>query len=216
MFKTRPFLLTALLLASLALTVAGQSPPPRIPPALPSMLRNNVPVRGTPGQSDTPGSQARTFISQGESLIGEGKAAEAKEALRTAIRIEPMNLEAWALYDYATELHYVGRAREEKVNPVIERDLQPLFSLQKIDSYQEYNTLYLVGEIRNLSIQAKENIEISGFLLDENKQELRKETGALRLIGRGLFPNESSLFEIAFRDPPPGVKSYRVRVTRFD
>ncbi len=162
------------------------------------------------------GPDARTFLTQAQSMIGAGRLAEAREALRTALRLEPMNLEAWNLYDYATELAYVERARDEKRNPVVERDLQPLFSIERVESYDEFGTLYLVGEVRNVSDALRQNIQVQGVLLDEHKQELRRETGALPLKDRGLFPNESSLFEIPFRNPPPGVKSFRVRVAGFD
>ncbi|RCK78470.1 MAG: hypothetical protein OZSIB_1390 [Candidatus Ozemobacter sibiricus] len=193
------------------------------PPSPGSLLRPpplaRTPDEGGAGAATGTGlasPDARTFLNQAQSLIGSGRLAEAREALRTALRLEPMNLEAWNLYDYATELAYIERARDEKRNPVIERDLQPLFSIERVESYEEFGTLYLVGEIRNVSGGLRQNILVQGVLLDENKQELRRETGVLPLKDRGLFPNESSLFEIPFRNPPPGVKSYRVRVAGFD
>ena len=173
----------------------------------------------SPGANDVPpifDSGARTFITQGQSLVSKGRPNEAKEALKTALRIEPMNIEAWNLYDEATELSYIERARSEKRNPVVERDLKPIFSIDKVESYDEFGTLYLVGELRNISDGLRQNVELQGVLLDENKQELRRESGFLPLKNRGLFPNESSLFEIPFKNPPPGVKTYRVRVAGFD
>jgi len=203
-------------MGSLTVTVIGQSGPSnKPPPALPSVLGSGVPVKGLP-KAVSSDSSARTFITQAQAYLSEGRALEAKEALRTAIRLESMNLEAWALYDYAAEVHFVGRTREEKINPFIERDLKPLFSIDRVESYQEFRTLYLVGEVRNLSDSLKQQVELSGILLDENKQELRRETGYIKLKDRGLFPNESSLFEIAFPNPPPGIKSFRVRVSGYE
>lgn len=178
---------------------------------------------GIPSPTSDPGgvpptwdSGARTFLTQGQSMISQGRLSEAKEAFRTALRLEPMNLEAWNLYDQATELSYLERVRAEKRNPVVERDLKPLFAIEHVESYDEFGTLYLVGQVRNMSDGLRQNIELQGVLLDENKQELRRETGSLPLKDRGLFPNESSLFEIPFKNPPPGVKSYRVRIGGFD
>ncbi|MBF0500084.1 MAG: hypothetical protein HQM09_08125 [Candidatus Riflebacteria bacterium] len=214
---SRPWIIAGLLLASLTLTVGGQNPPAAQtpPPAMASTLRSGAPVKGAPGLV-TSGTQGRTLITQAQAYMAEGRLSEAKEALRTAIRLEPMNLEAWGLYDYCVETYYVGRAREEKVNPVIERDLQPLFNFIRVESYQEFGTVYIVGEVKNISGSLKSKIELTGTLLDDQKNELRKTSTSLSLKERGLFPNETSLFEIPFNDPPPGVKSYRVRVSSFE
>lgn len=214
----RPMVLTGLLLASLTFSVASQSgdrDKGGYNPALPSTLRGDRPVQGTPLAAPS-GSAARTFLTQAQAYMAEGRTQEAREALRTAIRLEPMNLEAWGLYDYAVETHYVSRAREEKINPVIERDLKPLFSIDRVESYQEFGSLFLVGEIKNLSGTLKNNIELTATLLDDQRSEIRRTMRPLSLKNRGLFPNESSLFEIPFPDPPPGVKSYRVRVSSFE
>ncbi|NLI79331.1 MAG: DUF3426 domain-containing protein [Candidatus Riflebacteria bacterium] len=220
----RVALFVSLLLATLTATTIGQGTPsqPRRPtptgpggaapksPSLAGMLRPDAANRTTPG------TDARTFLTQAQGYIGEGRLPEAREALRTALRLEPMNLEAWNLYDYVAELSYIERARDEKRNPVVERDLKPLFAIERVESFDEFGTLYLVGEIRNVSDSLRQNILVQGTLLDENKQELRRESGSLPLKDRGLFPNESSLFEIPFKNPPPGVKSFRVRVAEFD
>jgi tetratricopeptide (TPR) repeat protein len=184
------------------------------PPVLPSTIRSGA-VPGVPllPQAD---SSARTYINQGQGYLAAGRLSEAKEALRTAIRLEPMSLEAWGLYDYVVESHYVGRSREEKINPVVDRDLVPLFAVTRVESYQEYDTLYLVGEVKNVSNAVKRRVEVTGLLLDENRQELRREQTFLTLTDRGIFPGESVLFEIAFHSPPKWVKSYRVRVSNFE
>lgn len=216
----RQWLLAGLLLGCVTFTVTGQDKPAtqRSGPSL-SLIR--TPTGGkTPSTAPSaqPGSDssARSFLTQATSLLGEGRPTEAKEALKTALRLEPMNIEAWNLYDRAVEAEYVVKAREEKVSPVIERDLKPVFAIDRVESYTEYNSLYIVGELRNVSNALRQRIELSAQLLDENKQELRRESGALRLKDRGLFPSESSLFEIEFPNPPPGVKSYRVRVLNYE
>ncbi len=185
------------------------------PPALQSILKSGAAVQGVP-TLPTEGVSGRSFISQAQPYLSAGKATEAKEALRTAIRLEPMNLEAWALYDYAVETHYIGRSREEKISPVVERDLQQVFNLGKVDSYMEFGNLYLVGEIKNVSDSVKSRVEITGTLLDKERQELMRENTTITLSDRGVFPGETCQFEIQFKSPPPGVKSYRVRVTNFE
>jgi len=155
-------------------------------------------------------------MTQAQGLLGEGRPTEAKEALKTALRLEPMNIEIWNLYDRAVEAEYLVRSREEKISPVVDRDLKPVFAIDKVESYTEYNSLFVVGEVRNVSDVLRQRVELSAQLLDENRQELRKESGSLRLKDRGLFPSESSLFEIEFPNPPPGVKSFRVRVTNYE
>lgn len=194
----------------------GKNPPP----AFPSLLRGGEPVRGAPALpvsgTATNDMGARNYLSQGQAYLTAGKFSEAKEALRTAIRLEPMSLEAWGLYDYIVESHYIGRARDEQINPVIDRDLKPNFSIDQVDSYLEFGNLFLVGELKNVSGSLRRNIEVTGILFDENKREMRRESAPISLKDRGLFPNESNLFEIRFRSPPPGVKSYRVRVSNYE
>ena len=217
MKPVRSFLLVAGLLFFLTLTVGGQSPVAKKnpPPALPSIARPGTPEQGIPSAA-SPDSTARTYISQGQAYLSSGRISEAREALRTAIRLESMNLEAWTLYDYIVETGYVARSREEKLNPVVERDLQPLFAVNRVESYLEFETLYLVGEVKNVSGTLKRRVEVAGILFDENKQELRRENTSLTISDRGIFPGESCLFEIQFKDPPAGVKSYRVRVSNFE
>lgn len=218
MSRYRQWLFTGLLLGGVTFTVLGQNPPaPKrtsplalIPGSQTGKSPSNAPAR--PGSD----SSAQSFLTQAKSLLAEGRPTEAKEALQTALRLEPMNVEAWTLYDRSVEAEYLVRAREEKISPVIERDLKPVFAIDRVESYTEYNSLYVVGELRNVSDALRQRIELSAQLLDENKQELRKESGTLRLKNRGLFPSEISLFEIEFPNPPPGVKSYRVRVTNYE
>ncbi len=228
MRNLRPIFLGMLLVASITMTVVGQNtprPPSALKRSVGSLLPSSPPPVQTapipaPGQSPDqamPGAgSAQTFISQAQSFLSEGRLAEAKEALRTAIRLEPMNLDAWNFYDQATELDYVNRSREERINPVVDRDIKPTFSIERVENFEEFGTVYLVGELRNVSDSIRQNIEITGILLDEEKQELARSSTLLKPKGRGLFPNERSLFEIPFANPPPGVKSFRVRVTGYD
>jgi len=111
---------------------------------------------------------------------------------------------------------YIARKRREKQNPVIERDLEPLFSIDRIDSYIELGTLYVAGSLSNLSKTVKRKIQLTARILDENKRELRSETGTLRSFDKGLLPKESSLFEIPFKDPPAGARSFRVEITAWE
>jgi len=227
MSRYRQWLFTGLFIGCVTFTVMGQNPPAPQRTAPPAPQRTSPLARASGLQGDwnpqSPAPQgkpadsgAQTFLTQAKGMLAEGRPAEAKEALKTAIRLEPMSIEGWNLYDRAVEAEYMLRAREEKVSPVIERDLKPVFAINRVESYTEYNSLYLVGELRNVSDALRQRIELSAELFDENKQELRRESGRLRLKDRGLFPSESSLFEIEFLNPPPGVKSYRVRVTNYE
>ncbi len=215
-------MITGLLLGTVTFNVLGQSSAPSgrgSAPSLPGtgrvlpLNRGASPTPATPGGT---GTDARTFLTQAQSLLAEGRATEAKEAVRTALRLESMNIEAWNLYDRAVEAEYVARSREERISPVVDRDLKPVFAIDKVDSYTEFNTLYLVGELKNVSDALRRRVELVGLLLGENGQELRRETGALRLQDRGLFPSESALFEIEIPNPPPGVKSFRVKVLNYE
>jgi hypothetical protein len=163
-----------------------------------------------------PGIQAQQFIEMARQLMADGKYSQAKEALRTAIRIEPMNPEAWALYDEALIAEYVDLRRKEKLEPVIEQDLSPLFEINRVDTYIELDTLFVVGSLKNLSDSLKQKIRVTARILDENKKELRQQSGELNLTNRGLLPNESSLFEIPFKNPPAGARSFKVEVSNFE
>ena len=156
------------------------------------------------------------FVESARALMLETKFSQAKEALRTAIRIAPMNLALWALYDEAVTADYVDMKRRELFNPVIERDIMPIFSINRIDSYIELGTLYVVGTLQNISKEPRQKIVLTAKMLDENKRELRSETGTLLIPERGLMPNESSLFEIPFKNFPPGGKSFRVQVSAYE
>lgn len=161
-------------------------------------------------------SPALPFIETGKKLIGEERFTEAKEAFKTALRLEPMNPRFWGLYDDAVISDYVEKKRREKTNPVVERDIQPTFAINRVDSYIELGTIYVVGSLQNLSNEARQKIQLTARMLDENKKELRNETGYLRNIDKSLLPNESSLFEIPFKNPPAGAKSFRVEVTAWE
>lgn len=163
-----------------------------------------------------PGIQAQQFIEMARQLMADGKYSQAKEALRTAIRIEPMNPEAWALYDEALIAEYIELRRKEKLEPVIEKDISPLFEINRVDTYIELDTLYVVGALKNLSSDLKQKIKVTAKIFDENKKELRRQSGELNLTNRGLLPNESSLFEIPFKSPPAAAKIFRVEVSDFE
>jgi tetratricopeptide (TPR) repeat protein len=204
-------------IASASLAQAPTVAPP--PPALPSLLKSGEAVQGAPQiamPSMASGTAGRSFISQGQSYLNSGRLGEAKEALRMAIRLEPMNLEAWSLYDYVVETHYLGQSREDKKNPYFEGNFFPSFSIERVESYMEFGTLYLIGEVKNVSTELRRQVELMGILIDENRQEIRRETTLLSLSDRGIFPGETRLFEIRFRSPPPGVKSFRVKVSKFE
>jgi hypothetical protein len=127
-----------------------------------------------------------------------------------------MNFEAWSLYDETVIADYIQQRRKEKLAPVIERDISPLFEITRVDTYIELDTLYVVGSLKNLSDKLKQKIRVTAKILDDSKKELRRQTGELNLTKRGLLPNESSLFEIPFKNPPAGAKSFRVEVTGFE
>jgi tetratricopeptide (TPR) repeat protein len=158
---------------------------------------------------------AETFINMGKRLMQEGKYLQAKEAFKTAIRLEPMNEEAWNLYDEALIADYVEKKKLEKLEPVIEKDMSPRFEISNIDTYLELDTLYVVGSLKNLSNSDKHKIEVTAQILDKNEKELRRQTGKLKLTLKGLSPNESSLFEIPFKNPPENAEKFRVKVSEY-
>ena len=196
-----------------------------IPVILPAQLsierppRKTFPAPPAPAAIDIASSSidpAQPFVDSARSMIVEQKYGQAQEALRTALRLSPMNLEIWALYDETVTADYVEKMRREKFNPVIYGDIDPVFSINRIDSYIELNTLYVVGTLQNLSKGTRNKIILTAKILDENKRELRRETGRLLIPERGLMPSESSIFEIPFKDFPPGGKSFRVEVTSYE
>lgn len=158
---------------------------------------------------------AEAFIQMGKKLMNEGKYLQAKEAFKTAIRLEPMNEEAWQLYDEALIADYVEKKKLEKLEPVIEKDMEPRFKISNIDTYIELDTLFVVGSIKNLTNSDKHKIKVTAEILDENEKELRRQTGELKLTLGGLSPNESSLFEIPFKNPPENAKKFRVKVSDY-
>lgn len=203
-------LLTGLVCLSIPVFAGGQTP--------------NRPTKLFQSENVSPVNQAATatidpaapFVDSARQLIVEQKFPQAREALRTAIRIAPMQLKIWALYDEAVNSDYIATKRREKFNPVIEGDIKPIFSINRIDSYIELGTLYVVGTLQNISQDTRQKIVLTGKILDKDKRELRRETGALLIPERGLMPNESSLFEIPFKNFPPGGKSFRVEVSAYE
>lgn len=168
-----------------------------------------------PGSLQT-GLQAQQFIEMARQLMTDGNFSQAKEALKTAIRLEPMNNEAWALYDEAVIAEYLELRRKEKLEPVFEQNLEPLFQITRVDTYIEINTLFVVGSLKNLSDKVKHKIRLTAKIYDAEQKELRRQNGEIILADRGLMPNESSLFEIPFKNPPAEARVFKVEVTDFD
>ncbi len=205
--------LCALLFCLLPAVLPAQTATQRNP-AQPMFPRSSTaPANDTASAAVDP---AQPFVDSARTMIVEQKYDQAREALRTALRIAPMNLEIWALYDETVAADYVEKKRREKFNPVIDSDIAPVFSIDRIDSYIELDTLYVVGTLKNISKANRQKLVLTAKILDENKRELRRETGALLIPERGLMPNESSIFEIPFKNFPPGGKSFRVEVTSYE
>lgn len=184
-----------------------------------SSIFSNQDSLSNEGQKKAPAKPEETyssFIQMAKTYIEKEKFAEAKEALRTAIRISPMEMEAWSLYDDAVTGEYLALRREGKLNPTIERDIAPTFSITRVDTYRALDTLYVVGSIKNLSKRLVKKVNLTAKIIDGNKRELRRATGSLKLSKRGLPPNESSLFEIPFKKPPRDGKTYRVKVSSYE
>lgn len=156
------------------------------------------------------------FVTRAKTLMGSEDYNQAIESLRTAIRLSPVDTQIWDLYDQAVVSEYISSSRRERLSPIVERDIKPIFAINRIDSYHELDTLYVVGSVQNLSSKPRQKIVISARILDANKKELRRETGSLRLAEKGLFPNESSLFEIPFKSPPENAHSFRVQVFEYE
>ncbi|MGM0599099.1 MAG: FxLYD domain-containing protein [Candidatus Rifleibacteriota bacterium] len=163
----------------------------------------------------SPDSGVDSFLDNGKNLMSEGKYLQAKEAFKTAIRLEPMNEEAWDLYDEGLIADYVEKKKDDKLEPVIDKDMPPIFKITNIDTYIEHDTLYVVGSLKNLSNSDKHKIKITAQILDENEKELRRQTGELKLTLKALSPNESSLFEIPFKNPPENAEKFRVKVSEY-
>ena len=161
-------------------------------------------------------SPALPVAESGLKKLTEGKFGEAKEAFRTAIRLEPMNMGLWQLYDDSIIGEYTANKRDEILKAVVTGDLHPSFAITKIDSYVELGTLYIVGTLKNISDKQKQKIHLKTRLFDKNNRELRSEYGTLRDIYKVLYPNESSLFEIPVKNPPLNMKTYRVEVSSWE
>lgn len=216
MRKTPLFLAAcAIAITSISIAQLPQNPGPKVFPSPLPETENSAPkVFSIDGLATN--SPALPFIESAQKMVVEERFPEAKEALKTALRLEPMSISLWARYDDAVISDYIDKKRRERQNPVVERDINPIFSINRIDSYIELGTLYVVGSLQNLSKVSRQKIQLTARILDENKRELRSETGTLRSIDKGLFPNESSLFEIAFKNPPLGAKTFRVEVTTWE
>lgn len=161
-------------------------------------------------------SPALPLAENGLKKMEGNKFPEAQEAFRTALRLEPMNMGLWQLYDDSVIADYITNRRDEILKSVTESDLAPTFAITKVDSYIELDTLYIVGTVKNLTKKSKQKINLRARLLDQNKRELRSEQGTLRSIDKVLYPNESSLFEIPFKNPPFKMKSFRVEVSSWE
>ncbi len=161
-------------------------------------------------------SPALPIAENGLKKLTEGNFLEAREAFMTAIRLEPMNMGLWQLYDDCIIGEYTKNKRDDFLKSVVTGDLHPNFAITRIDSYIELGTLYIVGTLKNISNRKKQKINLRTRLFDNNKRELRTEYGTLRDIYKVLYPNESSLFEIPIKNPPLGMKSYRVEVSSWE
>lgn len=161
-------------------------------------------------------SPALPLAQNGLDKMNEEKFSDAQEAFRTALRLEPMNMGLWQLYNDAVIGEYTTNKRDEILKSVVTGDLKPTFAITKLDSYIELGTLYIVGTVKNTSNKQKQKINLKARLLDANKRELRTEYGTLRSIDKILYPNESSLFEISFKNPPTNMKTYRVEVSSWE
>ena len=167
-------------------------------------------------ETNRPTDPSIEFVDKAKTLMSSENYTQAIESLRTAIRLSPVDTQIWDLYDQAVISEYIASSRRQRLSPVVERDIKPIFAINRIDSYHELDTLYVVGSVQNLSSKTRQKIVISARILDANKKELRRETGSLRLAERGLFPNESSLFEIPFKSPPENAHSFRVEVSEYE
>ncbi|MBQ3644294.1 MAG: hypothetical protein II961_06820 [Candidatus Riflebacteria bacterium] len=161
-------------------------------------------------------SPALPLAKNGLDKMRDGNFQDAKEAFRTALRLEPMNMALWQLYDDSVIGEYTTGKRDEVLKAVVTADIKPTFAITRIDSYLELGTLYIVGTLKNVSDKKKQKINLRTRLLDKNKRELRSEYGTLRDIYKVLYPNESTLFEIPIKNPPTNVKSYRVEVSSWE
>jgi hypothetical protein len=161
-------------------------------------------------------SPALPLAKTGLEKMNNGNYKDAIEAFRTALRLEPMNMALWQLYDDCVIGDYTTGKRDEVLKAVVTADIKPTFAITRIDSYIELGTLYVVGTLKNVSDKKKQKINLRTRLLDRNNRELRSEYGTLRDIYKVLYPNESSLFEIPIKNPPVNVKSYRVEVSSWE
>lgn len=157
-------------------------------------------------------SPALPLAEKGLEKLNENKISEAKEAFRNAIRLEPLNLSLWELYDESVVAEYNANKSDEIYKSAVSGEFSPNFTITRLDSYIELGTLYIVGTIKNISKRRKQKINLKARIFDENNREVRNEYGTLRNIYKSLYPNESSLFEIPIKNPPYKVKSYRVEV----
>jgi tetratricopeptide (TPR) repeat protein len=207
------FIITGL--CFIATDLPAQQPTPDRPSFFDD-INQNQPESNDDNKNQITNNPEDEFVDMGKAFIAQGNFTQAKEALKTALRIAPMKYEIWSLYDEATTGEYIASRRAEKLNPVVERDISPLFEISRVDTYIELDTLYVVGSVRNLSDKLRQKIQITAKIYDNVKKELRKQTGQLKLAKKGLLPNESSLFEIPFKNFPANARVLRVKVSDFE
>lgn len=170
-----------------------------------------------PGMIDgiSPTSPAYSSAELGRQKMAEKKFAEAKEAFKTAIRLEPMNPVLWGLYDNAHSEQVLANNINSSYG-VLYGNLKPSFEISRTDSYIEANTMYIVGEVKNISSTKKQKIELTARFYNKENIEIRKSVGTLRNFDKCLLPNESCVFEIPLKDYPKGLVTFRVEVSAWD
>ncbi|MCK9457733.1 MAG: hypothetical protein M0R31_10625 [Candidatus Riflebacteria bacterium] len=161
-------------------------------------------------------SPAFPFVAAGREKMAEKRYAEAIEAFRTALRLEPLNPNIWGLYDNAVIEDYNAKESNSMVNGIARGALRPNFAITRTDSYIDINTLCIVGHLKNLSGTKKHKIVLTARLFDKNNREVAKAEGTLRNYDKGLLANESCLFEILVKEYPKNVTDFKVEVSSWE
>ena len=151
----------------------------------------------------------------GRQKLAERKYDEAKEAFKTAIRLEPMNSTLWGLYDTALTEEVLAHNNVTTYG-ASSGNLKPIFEITRTDSYIEVNTMYIVGHLKNISNTKKQKIELTARFFNENNVEIKKAKGTLRNYDKALLPNEICLFEIPLKDYPKTIETFRVEVSSWE